>query len=200
MLTAVDARRLRILDIALVAWCTAWITAGIWVGTEVNALRGLADAGTETGVAVERTGSALELLGSVPLVGDEFGDATGAVTRAGGRVRAESAAAGEGIPETAVLLGLAIALAPTVPLLVVYLPARRTRRRRVHDLRRILDAGGDEAAVLRALLAQQSVLHRPLDDLLAVSDQPLGDLAAGRRDALADAELRRLGIRPRAAR
>jgi hypothetical protein len=48
------------------------------------------------------------------------------------------------------------------------------------------------------LLARRALVHLPYDVLRRISDDPVGDVAAGRHGALADAELDWYGVpRPR---
>jgi hypothetical protein len=72
------------------------------------------------------------------------------------------------------------------------IPHRRAWRRDTRAVRRAVRQGGDEIDAYLALRAVQSL---PADRRLDVSADPWGDLAAGRHRALADAELRRVGVR-----
>ncbi|HUW16944.1 MAG TPA: hypothetical protein VMW94_07685, partial [Actinomycetes bacterium] len=98
----------------------------------------------------------------------------------------------------AVLIGLAVALGPTGPVLIFYVPLRRERTR---DVAAISAALSDTSAwpALRAYLAERAVVNLSVAQLWAVTTDPYGDLAAGRHQALAEAELRRLGLAPASA-
>jgi hypothetical protein len=64
----------------------------------------------------------------------------------------------------------------------------------VRAVRRALAAAPDERG-LDEYLARRAAFAMPYDRLSATSVDPWGDLAAGERRRLSDAELRRLGIR-----
>jgi hypothetical protein len=176
----------RALDIILVAWVVAWVALGIWVGREVHRLGDVSASVRTVGGAVVDAGDAIEGLRDIPLVG-------GTVARPGGRIadagRSAQAAADDARGagnRLAVLLGLCVALIPTLPLLAVYLPPRIGLQRE----RRVLRAAG----VSDELLARRALVHLPLHQLVRVSADPLGDVAAGRYEALAGAERERLGL------
>jgi hypothetical protein len=93
-----------------------------------------------------------------------------------------------------VLLGISIALIPTTPVLLLYVP----RRLRVARERRALTAAvaAGRTPALDELLAERAALHLPYHRLRRVSADPQDDLRRGRHAALADAELARFGVRP----
>ncbi len=95
-----------------------------------------------------------------------------------------------------VLLGIAIALIPLTPVLWLYVPARLTHRTDVGPLRRRLASEPPDDG-LTAYLAHRAVDRLPYRHLRALTDDPVGDLSAGRHDVLARAELDRLGLTPR---
>ena len=106
-------------------WVTLWLVVGTWVGYEVWQLSDLGATVAESGRALDAAGSGLQSLGGVPVVGDQ-------TSQVGDQVRANAddivAAAGEaqsGARRLSVLLGLAVALVPSVPVLAVHLALRR---------------------------------------------------------------------------
>jgi hypothetical protein len=116
---------LRAVTVFVVVWSLLWIGLGIWTGYEVNALRTLSNTVVRAGVAVRSTGDALQTVGSIPFVGDRIGD-VGRDVSAAGRSAVVSGRSSRGtIDRLAVLLGLAVGLVPTAPVLVLYLIVRR---------------------------------------------------------------------------
>jgi hypothetical protein len=116
---------LRAVTVFVVVWSLLWIGLGIWTGYVVNALRTLSNTVVRAGVAVRSTGDALQTVGSIPFVGDRIGD-VGRDVSAAGRSAVVSGRSSRGtIDRLAVLLGLAVGLVPTAPVLVLYLIVRR---------------------------------------------------------------------------
>lgn len=112
-----SARQLPAAAVAL--WCALWLVIGAWTAYEMWQLAGLSDTVADTGRTLGEAGQALESLGSVPVVGD-------ATERLGTAVRADATDivasardAGESVRRLSVLLGLTVALVPTVPVLAV---------------------------------------------------------------------------------
>jgi hypothetical protein len=92
-----------------------------------------------------------------------------------------------------VLLAIAVALLPSIPVLTFYLPARLERRREASALRRALrDYGADPE--FHAFLARRAVEALGYHQLRRVTLTPWTDIERGEFLALAEAELRRLGI------
>jgi len=184
-----DHRQVRLLDVLVAVWVVAWVVAGLWVAAEVRGLTGLADASEASGRAVERTGAVLESISGLPLVTDDLQEAAGAVREAGTRVGQESAVARGHARTLSVLLALAVALIPVVPVAGVYVPARVRRARDVRALRRAVAAGADDPALV-ALLAARARVALPAARALEAGGTDDG--AAER--ALARREMTRMGI------
>jgi hypothetical protein len=94
-----------------------------------------------------------------------------------------------------VLLGIAVALLPSIPVLAFYLPARLQRLREARALRRAVRMHGHDPE-FHAFLARRAVEALGYHQLRRVSSFPWRDLAEGRCAPLATAELRRLGVDP----
>ena len=77
----------------------------------------------------ETTGHALAAVGHIPFVGGRISELAAQATAAGASARASGATTAATIDRLAVLLGIAIALIPTVPLLALYVPLRLGWRR-----------------------------------------------------------------------
>jgi hypothetical protein len=136
----------------------------------------------------------------VPLVGDRIAETAAPVREAGDNARRSALQSRQAAHDLSWLLGVAIALLPTLPVLGLYLPARVALVRDRRAIARAVRDGSD--AGLEETLARRAVVNLPFHRLREVSAAPLDDLARGRHGALARAELRRLGldqgsIRPR---
>src|SRR5215210_2908101 len=104
-------RRRRVVDAAVLAWVLAWALAGYAGARGLDQLRGVADSAAGAGAAVERTGRSIR-------------DAGDQVVAAGREARAQASESGGSVRTASVLLGLAIWLVPSLPLLAAYGPLR----------------------------------------------------------------------------
>jgi hypothetical protein len=98
----------------------------------------------------------------------------------------------EVVHQLALWLGVVVAAVPVVALLLVWLPHRVTWAREAGAAGRLRLDGAD-----LELFAIRAVANRPLRQLHQVSPDPAGDLRAGEYEALAELELRALGLRAR---
>lgn len=194
VLGRVAARSLRVIDVVLAVWVAAWIAVGAWTGVEIHGLVGLADTVATAGRGLERSGDALSALGAVPVVGDQAAPLAESVRAAGAEASREGPAARRHIDRVAVLLALAVALVPSIPVLAVYLPARWARGRDVRALRGARRRDGDDGR-LREFLARRALAHLPYEVLCGDGADPWADLAEGRHARLARLELAHLGLR-----
>jgi hypothetical protein len=140
---------IRAIDAALAVWTVAWLVAG---AVTYSSLRELEDGGravvsagagleeasgglTRAGEGLQETADALGVIGDLPFVGGDPGAAVQRtavdldrfavrVRQAGVDARATGADAEESAGTLAVVLGLAVALGPTVPALFLYLLLR----------------------------------------------------------------------------
>lgn len=188
-----SGRKVVLFDALAGAWVLAWVLLGFLVAAGVQQLTGLSGSFTAVGRAVETTGGAVGGLRSLPLVGGGAAAAGQGLEDAGrGVVRSAESSRGD-IARIGVLLGLVVALLPSSPVLVGYLPARLARARDASALRGALTAAGGDPA-LQGLLARRAAAELPYRRLLRVSEEPWADLEAGRYERLASEELRRLGL------
>jgi hypothetical protein len=185
-------RSAHLLDAAVVVWCATWIWLGVAVAQEVGGLAGLSDTAGEVGQAVEQTGGAIGTLSDVPLVGDRVGEAGETVSEAGRSAVASARESRESVERTSTLLGMSIALIPTIPVVLAYLPRRLAARRTRREVADALAHGRSED--VRPYLAMRALSRLPLERLPRRGDLALADLAAGRYGELAEAELRHMGI------
>jgi hypothetical protein len=193
LIRRVDAASLGMFDGVVVFWLVLWSAVGGWVGFSLWELSDLGGTIVQSGRTLDSAGRTLQDAGNLPLIGEwpqRLGDevrATAADIVSRGR---ETAAYGR---QLAVLLGLTVALAPVVPVLAPYLPARAGRRREVDTIARLLHDPAHRRTV-DFYLAHRALTLLPLHRLCHATDDPWRDLAEGRLRPLADAELSRLGL------
>jgi hypothetical protein len=186
-------RALLAVDLAVAAWVVLWIVLGGAIATEVRGLRQLSTTVSRVGVALEQTGATVDGLNGVPLVGDRIGR-TGSDIRAAGRSAVASGRRSHrSIHNLSWMLWVFLAVIPSVPVLVLYLPARILDARERRTLRRHVTANGVTPA-MRRLLARRALATLPYQVLLELDTDPLGDPAPELIDELAEAELTRLGL------
>lgn len=177
------------LDVLVAAWVLVWLVLGLKVGTEVSGLKELSGTVRTTGSAVEAAGRTLQSLGDLPVVGSQLSDSAQQIADAGRSVVRSGRAGRESIESLSVLLGLAVALIPALPVACFYLPSRLARRRESRALRRLIDRSGDDPE-LRRFLAARALRTLPLHVLLEEGAEPW---RAGEEE-LARAELHRHGL------
>lgn len=184
-----------VLDGILVLWTALWLWVGISVGHQVRGLADLSDTAGRLGRAVTAVGQAVR---EIPLLGDQLSGTADTIEGAG-RDAVESARSARGSArELGLLLGLSIAVIPSLPLLLVYIPGRVEAERERRALQRALRT--TRGAALDELLARRAIVHLPYRVLRRVSADPAADLRAGRHTALADAELEWFAVTRPAAR
>ncbi|MDF2966958.1 MAG: hypothetical protein K0Q93_736 [Nocardioidaceae bacterium] len=189
-----DEPTVRLLDGVVGFWLVLWLAVGVASGYTFWDASSLGDTVTRSGEALGSAGSALETLGEVPVVGEgpaelgsEVSSTAADIVASGGEIKTD-------LRRLALLLGLSIALMPTTPVLGLYLPLRLTRRRDSRDLQRAIGQHGRDPALDR-YLAERATHMLPYSVVRSLSDDPFKDIAQGRTRHLADAELRRLGLR-----
>ena len=215
---ALPARRTATLagDVAVVALLVLFAWLGVKVHDSVAELadlgRGLRQAGTavsstarDASTAVDRGfGAAAGAVQGVPLVGEQVAGALrGAARSATAPVRSRAdaearrlvAAGREGerrAQRTATLLGWVTFLVPAVLLLSRTLPGRIGLVRRLAAAERLLAAAPED------VLARRAAYGLPYATLLRHTQDPFGDLAAGRHGALLAALAEDAGVPLRA--
>jgi hypothetical protein len=177
-----SARGMRRLDFALAIWAAFWIAVAAYTAYEVAALRTLSHTVVKAGAATESTGHALAAVGHLPFVGGQISQLAAQAVAAGASARESGASTGATIDHLAVLLGIAIALIPTVPLLGLYVPLRLGWRRDRRAVRSAV-ARWDGEPELEAYLAQRALAHLSFEELRTLGPEEL-----------AAAELRRLRL------
>lgn len=191
-LQGADTAAVRRADAIALVWLTVWLVIGVWVGHEIWQLAQLGEVLSRTGEGLDDSGRALQELRDLPVIGDAPGVIGDEVRRTAADVVVQGRQAQASTRRLAVLVGVATALLPALPVLL-HVGARRRRdgeRRVVRALSGTLDE--DE---LETHLARRALQHVPYERLLRVSRTPERDFEQGRRAELADAELARLGLR-----
>jgi hypothetical protein len=139
--------------------------------------------------------SAAGVVDDLPLVGPSLADAlrtSGSST--GGELAVLGGAGEERILSLARVLGLIVFGLPTLTLLLFAMPGRVRQVRELSAASALLKEPDDPER--QKLLAMRAVFSLPYGTLLQYSQDPLGDLAAGRHDALAAAALAEAGLEP----
>jgi hypothetical protein len=183
-------------DLAVLAWTVAWVAAGLGLYRLVEKL-------AVPGARVEQAGSSFagdvaeiqDKIGQVPVVGDQLQDPFGRLAGTGRTLAAAGVAQQEVVHHLALWLGVVVAAVPVVALLLVWLPRRVAWAREAGAASRLrMDAADLELFAIRA------VANRPLRQLHRATPDPAGALRTGEYEALADLELRALGLRARPRR
>jgi hypothetical protein len=186
-----SARTMRWLNVGLAIWAACWIGIAAYTAYEVSSLRTLSHTVVKAGAATESTGHALAAIGHLPFVGGQIGQLAEQAIAAGASARSSGASTAATVDRLAVLLGIAIALIPTVPLLALYVPLLLSWRRDRAAVRPAI-ARWDGEAGLEAFLARRALAHMRFDELRELGYD--GREGSAPNSELAAAELRRLGL------
>lgn len=188
-----SGRVIRTVDVVLLLWVGLWIWMGVAIANEVSHLTDLSDTVVTAGQAVRTTGQALKNLEGVPFVGDRIADVDRQITAAGDAAVASGTQSRESIRHLSLLLGLSVAIMPSIPVLAVYVPFRASRYLDVRTIRRAVRRSADDPS-FEEFLARRAAQHLPYHRLREISPNPWRDLEEGRFGLLARAELARLGL------
>ncbi len=190
-----SARLIRLVDAALIAWTVTWVVVGMAVAREVRGLTQLSSTVVSGGQVLRATGQELGALADLPFIGGQIGDVQRQLEDTADQAIASGRDSAGRVKSLSGLLGWCIALIPTVPLVALYTPLRVARIREVRAVRQLLAETGMDP-VFEQFLARRAVEKLPYHRLRRVSADPWYDLAAGRYERLAAAELERLGLVP----
>jgi hypothetical protein len=186
-------------DVAALLMLLLLVGLGVAVHDAVDRLAVLGEGVSSAGGAVQGGfESAADSVDGTPLVGDDIGDAlreagegTGGNVQDAGE-RGESAA-----HDLADILGLLFFGLPAALVFALWLPKRVDQVRMLNAAARALDgAAGAEDPERTRLIAMRAAFSIPYADLVRYTPDPLGDLAAGRYDALLAAAYDEVGLRP----
>ena len=178
-------------DLAVLAWMAAWVWAGLTLFRLVEKL-------AVPGARLEQAGGGFagdvaeiqEKVGRLPVVGGELQGPFGRLAGVGRTLADAGATQQAAVHQLALWLGVVVAAVPIVALLLTWLPRRVAWAREAGAASRLRLGGAD-----LELFALRAVANRPLRELHRVTPDPAGALRAGEFEALADLELRALGLR-----
>jgi len=185
---------MRVADLLLAIWVAAWIAMGVAVASELGDLTDLSDTVVQAGRATEEVGRTIALLTDLPLVGDQLEGPAREIQRAGTSSVRSGRSSRSSVEDVSTLLGIAIAVIPTVPVAAFYLPRRVRWQRDRAALRAVQRAAGDDPR-FDIWLARRALERLPYERVTAIVERPWepADEPAARR--LAAAELERFGLR-----
>jgi hypothetical protein len=193
----VPARRAATLagDALLLALLLLFGWLGLVVHDAVDRLAVLGEGVQATGGAVSSGfETAAEAVDGAPVVGDELADGLReAGEGSGGEVEDLGERGESGAHRLAVILGVITFALPAGMLLLFALPPRIDLARRLTAASRALSEPDSEE--LRRVVAMRAAFALPYGTLLRYTRDPLGDLAAGRYDALVEAAFNDAGLR-----
>ena len=183
-------------DLAVVLALVLFALIAIEVHDAVDRLailgEGVESAGKGVGSGFDAAADAVD---GTPVIGDDLGDALrGAGEGSGGEVEDLGRGGAGAAHDLANLLGILFFALPAALLLLWALPPRVRQVRRLNAAAKAVGELSDER---RRLLAMRAAFGLPYGELLRFTKDPLGDLEAGRYDALVAAELDQAGLRPR---
>lgn len=112
------------------AWSVVWILVGVWTRHEVQTLRQLSGTVVTSGRAVKQTGDALQGLREIPFVGADVARVGRQVSTAGVSAQRSGRQSRDAVQSLSNLLGISIALIPSVPMLALFVVTLRLMRRR----------------------------------------------------------------------
>ena len=178
-------------DLGVLVWTALWVAAGLSLYRLVEKL-------AVPGARVERAGSSFagdvaeiqQKVGRLPVVGNELRDPFGRLAGVGRTLADAGATQQEVVHQLALWLGVLVAAVPIIALLLAWLPRRVSWAREAGAASRLRLDGAD-----LELFALRAVANRSLRELHRVTPDPAGDLRTGEFEALADLELRALGLR-----
>lgn len=111
-------------DSAVTLWVAAWVVVGVLVGIDLHHLDRLAVTLGSSGQALSQTAQALQGFTRLPLVGSDIASAVAHIATTGRSVQANASNTEANVNQLSYLLAVAIAIIPSVPVLVAYVPRR----------------------------------------------------------------------------
>lgn len=191
-------RRL-VTDLLVVAWSAAWVLIGVGIYRLVISLERVGDGVTGAGQKIDGIISAFRssVPSGVPLVSSFMNQLSTSLERSSGR---PLITLGSEVHADVARLAVALALAVAAPPLLIvsgrYLVRRWREVRELRAAKAFLDAAvaRGEVPAVKALLAYRAVTTLSFAQIMRVSVDPVADLASGRHEELAAAELAHIGL------
>lgn len=191
-----------VVDVLVLVWTALWILVGIAVHRAVLGLQTIADSVAGTGRTFDSWIAAFRDSAKLPVPGfsEYLRSLTGSLQQAtGDQLLQRGGEAHDAIERLAMVLALAVAIPPIV------MVGSRFALWRGRDARERGAALAFLAAIhhperrdeTMALLAFRAVATLPFARLVKASPDPVGDLVAGRYEALAAEMVKEVGLRPR---
>ncbi len=184
---------LMLADAAILLWVVTWIVVGAYVGYEIHQLAALSDTMITSSRALDDTSSALHAVGGVPFVGSTVTRLADDISVTASTVRTNASETRDSAHRLSYLLAACIMIVPSVPVLAFYVPFRINRWNDARVMRQALERGRDPR-LLEEYLANRALTDLPFRTLARISTDPWRDVAEGRYAALAEAELKSLGM------
>src|SRR4051794_6419043 len=160
-------------DALVATWVVVWALAGWTAGRALDRVSEVTHSAEGAGAAVVRTGESIRDV-DVPVVGTVFKDAGDQVIDAGRAAQAQARDSSSSVRKASILLGLAVWLVPSLPLLLTYGPGRMRRSRETQALRALLRDHA-HAPLLDHILATRAIAHLPYYRLRALGVPQAGD-------------------------
>lgn len=129
MNTKAASRRWLPVDLVVLSWVVVWVVVGLQVGANLREMRQVGDTLETTSQAVDLLASGLRPLSNIPLAGASFDEVADTLENAAVDVATSADVTRSSLHELSILLALAIAVIPNVPVLAAYLPYRRRQSR-----------------------------------------------------------------------
>lgn len=184
----------RAASVAFAGWLVVWLGLAAWVAADIYNLRQISTTVISTGQAVGTMATALGALSHLPLAGKAVHSAALQLHQTASSLLASGTSSRTGIGQLSYLLGISVALLPTVPFAVVFTRVRVARRRERQALQSAL-ADPRRRPVAVRYLAGRAATNLPYPQLADVQRRAgAAGRHASRQDRLARAELDRLGL------
>ena len=188
-------------DLSVLAWTAAWILVGITVHRTVLGLQAIAEGVAGTGRTFDSWVAAFRNSAKLPVPGfnEYVRSLTGSLQEAtGDQLLQRGAEAHDAIERLALVLALAVSIPPIVMVGSRFVVWRcrdaRERGATLAFIASVQDQGRRDEAM--ALLAFRAVATLPFARLMKATPDPVGDLVAGRYEALAAEMVKAAGLRP----
>ena len=186
-------RELNFTDALVVAWVILAVALGILLSREVHRLGQYGTSLNRTADALDQSANGLDIVSKVPLIGGRIGSVVDDLHTAATSIRESASRTQDAAVRLSYLLGTALAILPTLPLLAFYVPHRVREISDRQALRRAL-LGRTDPAFADRYLAHRALLHLSFKELESLGPDPWTQVGGSDLRELARAERRRLGL------